>query len=346
MGYNNYSQRCGYPFRGYTLNKLRKFLEDMGLSYDEGIEFTVNFFDENQEIIATGSLEGNILKCIAVSPRHQGEGLTAKVISRLISEAYNNNQDHLFLFTKPKNFIMFGDLGFYPIIQTEDVLLMENRKNGIKNFVEGLTKPDCSGEIGAIVANCNPFTKGHQYLIETASRQCDLLHVFVLSEDKSIFPAEIRYGLVKRGVEHIKNVVVHKTSNYLISSATFPTYFIKEKEDAGNINCVLDLSIFYEYFVKHLNISKRFVGTEPSCMVTNEYNIEMKKFLTARGIDVIEIPRCTENNIVISASRVRRLMAEDKYEEIQRIVPKSTLEFLLSERGREISRELKDRNIY
>lgn len=332
MLYNNYSQRCGYPFKGYTLNKLKKFLENLDLSYDEGIQFTVGFFDDNDEIVATGSLEDNVLKCIAVSEEHQGEGLTASVISRLISEAYDNNQDHLFLFTKPENMIMFSDLGFYPITQTENVLLMENVKDGIRKFVNSLENPNCEGVAGAIVANCNPFTKGHQYLIETASKQCDLLHLFILSEDKSFFPSDVRYELVKKGVGHIENVIVHKTSNYLISSATFPTYFIKEKQDAVNINCALDLSIFYEYFAKTLNIKKRFVGNEPYCKVTNAYNREMKKFLIPKGVEVIEIPRLKEGDTEISASRVRKLLAEGNFEEIKKIVPESTLEYLVSNR--------------
>jgi len=235
MEYNSYSQRCGYPFKGYTLDKVIKFLEDMNLSYDSGIEFTVNLYDQNDVIIATGSLEGNVLKCIAISEEHQGEGLTANIISRLISESYNNNRDHLFLFTRPKNIIMFTELGFYPIIETADVLLMENVKDGIKKFIDGLENSMHSGVIGAIVANCNPFTKGHQYLIEMASKQCDLLHLFVLSEDKSAFPTDIRYELVKKGIKHLNNVIVHETSDYLISSATFPSYFIKDKTIASNI---------------------------------------------------------------------------------------------------------------
>lgn len=341
MGYYNYSQRLGYPFKGYTLNKVIEFLESMDLSYDDGIEFTVNLYDNNDSIVATGSLEGNVLKCIAVSEEHQGEGLTAKIVSRLVTEGYNNNREHLFLFTKPENKLMFDDLGFYPIIETLDTLLMENSKNGIERFIEALENPKCNGVIGAIVANCNPFTNGHLYLIEQAAKQCDLLHLFILSEDKSVFPTEVRYELAKKATKHIDNIIIQETSDYLISTATFPTYFIKDKSDASNANCILDLSIFYEYFVKGLNIKKRFVGTEPFCQVTNAYNMKMKEFLVPKGVDVIEIPRSTEDNIEISASRVRELMIDNNYNEIEKIVPKSTFDFLLSEHGQEISKKLK-----
>lgn len=65
--------------------------------------------------------------------------------------------------------------------------------------------------------------------METAASQCELLHLFVPSEDRSAFPAQVRHELVKQGVMDIGNVVLHHTSDYLISSAVFPTYFIKEK---------------------------------------------------------------------------------------------------------------------
>ena len=35
--------------------------------------------------------------------------------------------------------------------------------------------------------NCNPFTKGHKYLIEKASKENDVVHLFILTEDKSEF---------------------------------------------------------------------------------------------------------------------------------------------------------------
>ena len=341
MEYSDISMRCGYPFGGYTLNKLKNFLTEMDLTYDEGIEFTVCLFNQNDEIIATGSLEGNVLKCIAVLDTYQGEGLTAKIITRLMDESYNNNQYHLFLFTKPKNQVMFTDFGFYPIISTADVLFMENINGGIVKFIESLESPYYGDEIGAIVVNCNPFTRGHQYLIETASKQCDLLHVFVLSENKSIFPTDVRLELVRKGLGHLKNVIVHETSDYLISSATFPSYFIKDKENVDNINCSLDLTIFYEYFVRGLKLKKRFVGTEPFCRVTNAYNKKMVEYLNRKGIEVTEIPRYKVDNIEISASRVRKLIAEDNYDEIEKIVPKTTYDFLISERGQEIAKNIK-----
>lgn len=347
MGYELFYEDFGYPMRGDKLQKLIEFLLEEDLTYDEGIEFTVNLCDSRGNIAATGSLEGNVLKCVAVSDLYQGEGLSTRIVTALISQGATKNYSHLFLFTKPGNIDIFNDLGFYVIAKTNNVALMENKKNGISEFIKSLkfsSYPN-SKNIGAIVLNCNPFTKGHLYLIETASKQCDLLNLFVVSEDRSIFPAKTRYDLVKKGVEHLNNVLVHPTSDYLISSATFPTYFIKDKYKKGDINCILDLTIFIDYFVKILNITKRFVGTEPYDRVTASYNMQMKSFLGKHGIEVIEIPRHEEDNLPVSASRVRKLMVDGDYEEIKKIVPQVTFDYIISEEGLKIAEKLRSDNV-
>ncbi|MDD4437998.1 MAG: [citrate (pro-3S)-lyase] ligase [Tissierellia bacterium] len=343
MSYENFYEVYGYPMKGNKLQILKDFLLKEQLEYDEGIQFTVNLCNHKDEIVATGSLDSNVIKCVAVSNDYQGEGLAAKIMTILTSHGVANGYNHLFLFTKPDNIDLFKDLGFYLIAYTDDAVLMENKKNGISEFIQTLKSHVNYDNIGAIVLNCNPFTNGHLYLIETAAKQCDFLYLFVVSEDKSIFPAKARCELVKNGVKHLNNVVVQPTSGYLISSATFPTYFIKDKYKSNEINCLLDLVIFCDYFAKLLNITKRFVGSEPFDNVTASYNIQMKKYLNKCGIEVIEIPRFEEKGVSISASNVRKLIAEENYSEVKRLVPKSTYEFLLSDEGKKIAELLKKR---
>ena len=50
--------------------------------------------------------------------------------------------------------------------------------------------------IGALVMNCNPFTLGHQYLVEYAASKVAKLYLFVVEEDKSEFPFADRIELV------------------------------------------------------------------------------------------------------------------------------------------------------
>jgi [citrate (pro-3S)-lyase] ligase len=326
--------RTGFPFRGKSLEVLRAFLAANGLKYDEGITYSLCLVEEDK-IAATGSLDGSVLKCIAVSKDFQEGGLAARIVSGLVDEAARNGHFHLFLFTKPENATLFGSLGFYPIAKTADVLLMENRKNGISAFVTSLRESADSmianervGKIGAIVMNGNPFTKGHQYLIETAAGQCGILHVFVVSEDKSAFPALVRFNLVKAGTAHIPKVLVHPTGPYLISSATFPDYFFKDTVDPQSVNAVLDITVFAEHFAKPLGISCRFVGTEPLDRVTNLYNRRMKEYLPRYGIEVIEMERLERGGKAVSAGRVRELLAEGKMEAIRELVPPTTYTFL------------------
>ena len=57
-----------------------EFLKKTDLQADENLEQTVLVWDDG-ELIATGSRQGNVLKCIAVDPFRQGEGLTATVLT-------------------------------------------------------------------------------------------------------------------------------------------------------------------------------------------------------------------------------------------------------------------------
>ncbi len=333
MAMNDYDfyEEQGFPFTGRKKERLKAFLAAYDLHYDELIEATVNLMDSDGNIAATCSLHDNVLKCVAVSKDYQGYGLSTRVVTQICNLAVERGKTHLFLFTKPDNKQMFLDMGFYPILETKDVLLAENRKSGIKNYVSRLDKRD-GGSIGAIVVNCNPFTNGHRYLIETAAKQCDVLHLFVLSEDKSEFPADVRYELVRQGVADMPNVLLHKTSNYLISSAVFPTYFIKEQSKAEDANCELDIRIFCEYFARGLGITRRFVGTEPNCVVTNAYNSKMKELLPQYGIELVEIERKQLDGMPISASSVRRLLHEGNMQAVQALVPPTTFAYLQQHR--------------
>jgi len=317
----------GAPLRPWRQKAVAQFLAREALDYDPAIPFTVNLLDDDN-IVATGSLEGNICKCIAVDPAYQGEGLTATIITQLRQEAFRQGLRHLFLYTKPKNRFLFEGLSFYRVAETADTLLMENVKGGVQQFVSGLKRPENAGTVGAIVANCNPFTLGHRYLVEQAAAQVDTLHLFVLSEDKSFFPAADRMMLVQQGVADLLNVIVHPTGDYLISAATFPTYFIKDKDRIPEIRCQLDLEVFANHFAPALSITRRFVGTEPLSPVTDAYNRQMMDFLPKKGIEVTLIQRKELGGAPISASRVRALLEEQDWAQLETLVPPTTLSYL------------------
>ena len=308
---------------GQKLRLWQDFLAKAGLEPDSQVERTVLIWEDG-EIIAAGSRTGNLLKCIAVDDLHQGEGLTGTLLTQLRQDAFQSGHSHLFLYTKPKNKIMFSSLFFYPIAQTNDVLLMESKRNGLQDFLSTLSPVPCDGTVGAAVMNCNPFTKGHRYLVETAAKECDRLYIFVLSEDKSYFSAEDRMNMVKLGTKDLDNVTVLPTGPYLISSATFPTYFLKDREQAARIHCRLDIEVFTKYFVPRFGITHRYVGTEPLSPMTAQYNEALKTYL--KDITLREVSRLEKGDAPVSASKVRSLL--DAGEDIAPYVPESTYQYL------------------
>jgi [citrate (pro-3S)-lyase] ligase len=204
------------------------------------------------------------------------------------------------------------------------------------DYIEFLKKEKiaCSGTIGSIVMNCNPFTFGHKYLIERAIEKCDFLYIFVVEEDKSFFPFSDRLSLVKAEMSGFPNVKVLPSGQYIISSITLPEYFVKEDKKDAVIDASKDIRIFATAIAPCLNISRRFVGEEPFDMITNQYNEAMIETLPRYGIEVFEIPRkLSPDGNPISASRVRKLLDARNFEEISKLVPQTTLDYLEKKNG-------------
>ena len=185
---------------------------------------------------------------------------------------------------------------------------------------------------GGIVMNCNPFTLGHRYLIEYAASRVDYLYIFVVEENKSFFPFDDRYELVKKGTADLPNVIVLPSGNFIISAVTFPGYFYKDNLKEAKIDCSNDLNVFAEYIAPALNIKVRFAGEEPLDPVTKQYNEGMSEILPQHGMEFCEIPRKedAEGIGVISASRVRKLLKEKDFEGLKKLVPPTTFEYLLT----------------
>ena len=302
------------------------FLCRMSLNADENTDCTILVFDEEQ-LIATGSSYKNVLKCIAVDPSRQGQGLLATVLTHLRQETFRNGHHHLFLYTKPENEHLFAPLFFYPVARTEQVLLMEDRPDGIRNFLNNI--PILSGgTVGAVVMNCDPFTLGHRHLVKTAAAECDHVYLFVLSEDGGKFSPQERLNMVKAGTADLPNVTVLPTGPYLISAATFPTYFLKNRDLATSVQCQLDVEIFARHFAPFLGITRRYVGTEPLSPMTNAYNNTLSASLPGYNIELRQIPRLCLEDIPISASAVRAYIASGSWERIRPLVPATTFDYL------------------
>ena len=182
--------------------------------------------------------------------------------------------------------------------------------------------------VGAIVMNCNPFTLGHEYLVEYASKKVKKLYVFVVEEDKSDFPFIDRFNLVQAGVKKFSNVEVLPSGKFIISQQTFSGYFNKESLQDVQIDSSKDVEIFAKEIAPTLGITIRFVGEEPEDSVTRQYNETMKNILPNYGVELCEIPRLMFGDKVISAKKVREALKVGDFDTIKKLVPKTTLKYL------------------
>lgn len=322
--------------------EVEDFLSTFNLFFDKDIECTV-VAKRGKEILGTCSHAGNVLKGFAVREGLQGEGIASKLITHITNHLFEKGIYEYFIFTQPKNLYIFKGLNFKEVYTVEDVSLLEGGMANIKKYVEKMYQASGlgNGKKAALVMNCNPFTLGHRYLIETAARENQEVVVFIVEEDRSLFPFSIRLDLVKKGVEDLKNVQVIPGGDYIISSTTFPSYFFREEGVRLKAYTHLDAGIFSEYIAPIFNIEKRYVGTEPYCNVTEKYNEALKSILPKNRIDVIEVDRIKRDNKSISASSVRELIKTEDWDKIQPLLPESTYEFLKSHKAIEIIEKIK-----
>lgn len=345
-----------------SLNSVRRrveaFLAANGLRLAPLDRYVVVTRDEDgDEILAGGGLDGNVIKCVAVSESARSEGLMNILVSRLIAIAREEGRESVKAFTKPENEGIFKSLGFALIASSPNAILMENGRGGLpeyRKYLESLARP---GRNGAIVMNANPFTKGHRYLVEQAASQVDNLYVIVVKEDRSRFPYVERKAMIEAGCAGLDNVVVCEGSDYAISAATFPTYFLKKLDDATDTQIALDLDLFVNHIAKPLGVTVRFAGSEPEDALTRRYNELMAEILPGtsvavvrqahqpdselvkgsalrqarRPIDFIEIPRLEQNGNPISATSLRRALDKGNLKEAMEYIPKSTVPYLVAD---------------
>ena len=89
-----------YPSDRRSLSQIDSLLMQEGISRDANLDYICAMYDEDYQIIATGSCFANTLRCFAVSSTHQGEGLLNQIITYLMDIQYQRGNLHLFLYTK------------------------------------------------------------------------------------------------------------------------------------------------------------------------------------------------------------------------------------------------------
>lgn len=290
--------------------RVERFLADNGLRLDSVDEYFCTFRLEEEEILAGGGLSGDVIKCVAVRSDLREEGLFNHLVSHLISVAYQKGHTTTKVFTKPTNEAIFASLGYSLIGRSPQAILMANSLSPLNRYKRYLSEAAAAlscveGSTALIVMNANPFTRGHRYLVEQAAKQAARLFVVVVKENRSLYDYSYRLSMVTEGCADIPNVRVLEGSEFQISAATFPTYFLKKLDDASDEQMLLDLDICTRHVMPTLGATVRFVGTEPTDPLTRRYNELMRQSLERAGYRQVEIPRIAEQEKPISASRVR-----------------------------------------
>ena len=319
-----------FPRDARTQAQMDELLRAEGIRRDKNLDYSCGVFDEDGALIAAGSSFKNTLRCLAVSSSHRGEGLMNQVVSHLLEKQMERGNSHVFLYTKAKNDRIFRDLGFYEIARVEgELVFMENRRDGFARYLKALEKTRREGKSAAVVMNANPFTLGHRHLVERAAAENDTLHLFLLSEEAGPIPFAVRKKLVKEGIADLPNVILHDSGPYIISSATFPSYFLRDEDAAILAHAKLDLAVFGR-IAAALGVTARYAGEETSSHVTALYNETMATELPKQGVDFRMIPRLALNGETVSASSVRQAIHDGQPERTAFMLPESSLRFFES----------------
>jgi [citrate (pro-3S)-lyase] ligase len=337
----------------FDLKLVKDFLTGLGFEFDPSeVECTMIVYNLKGELVGTGSHLGRILKYVCVAPKFRDTTAFALIVTYM-TEKLLKIYKHTFVFTRPENSVRFRGLGYTEIATAEPLFtVLEFGFESIftyQDYLKTLQIPVKTGNVAAMVVNCNPFTNGHKFLIEKAASENEVLYLFVVEEDRSAFPFAVRWELIRKGIAHLKNVVMVKGGMYIVSGAIFPSYFLKNEaiNDVMQKQAELDVQIFAKYVVPILGIKKRYVGTENYCKVTGAYNQAMKIILPSFGVEVIEVIRKATGSGVdhlpdyISASKVRKAIKHDQLESIVDFLPDSTREFLFSNESFEIRQKIK-----
>jgi len=321
------------------LPEARELIESQGLRYEPGFDDLAGVF-ENGRLVACGARDGYVLKMLAVAPSHQGTDVLGELITKLVNSAISAGHDTVFVFTLPRNVPSFEALNFRLLVTHGQAALLEYGP-GLKDYLAAHASQIVEGHNGAVVINGNPFTLGHLHLVEYAAGRVDRLYLFVVREDRSVFPFAVRFRLAEQATAHLENVTVLDTSRYSVSAGTFPSYFLKRLDEAAEAQMQIDARLFAERIAPGFHVACRFVGQEPLCPATAAYNRIMAEVLPEHGVQFLELPRNLAGGLPISATRVRKAFAANDFETLRGLVPPATLEFLESPPAGSIAERLR-----
>lgn len=249
-----------------------------------------------------------------------------KVNDKVAGKLYEILKENGYLKMKSDEDVIPFQLGFRSV--RTGIGLTVQQEGEIEEWVSRCKRNTEQKKTGAIVMNCNPMTKGHEYLIRYAADCVEHLYVFILEEDKSVFKFQDRIRLVQEAVCDLEHVYVVPSGQFIISSSTMPGYFEKSSLQDAQLDAAYDLCLFSMYIAPAFGITVRFAGEEPFDRFTAQYNDTMKKRLPLYGIKFCEIPRRELNGQIVSATNVRNCIKSGEWKTIKELVPDNVFSFL------------------
>jgi len=311
--------------------RVKTFLALFDLEYDKRATETLYVEDENQ-IVGTVSRLDHLIECLAVDEHYRGENLAGLLISEMLVRFREAHIYHYMVYTKANYIHFFESMNFHCLAATDKVAILEGGIGSIQTEISAIKQkmqskwgqPLESLDIASMVVNCNPITAGHLGLIQLVAEKHQKMVLFVVEEDRSMFSFKERISLVYLATQAFENVLVLPSTKYIVSSLTFPGYFLKSMDEKEEEHARLDAIIFKNYFMKELNLAKRYVGTERDPFMI-KYNAILK---AALGDQLEIISRFLKNGVPISASIVRELILNNRLEEALAYVPEATRSLL------------------
>lgn len=313
--------------------ELAALLKANDLTLPEEADEGVGLYEDGR-LVGCGFLKGNLLQGVAVDAAHRGEGLSATLITALIQRAVQRGITYWQVITKPDMERFFAGLGFRRVADARPyAVLLEAGSGSASAYAEDLRR-QAEGRPtprACVVMNANPFTLGHRHLVERAASENPWVWVLAVREDRSEFPFDVRFRLMREGTADLANVEVLSGGEYVISARTFPAYFTRQ-ESLAAAQGALDAAVFCDLVAPALGIARRYVGTEPFSPSTARYNEALLERLPKCGIQVVVVERASAGGEAISASRVRAALAVQDWGTVRAMTPDSTYRYLRERR--------------
>ena len=301
----------------------RALVDSSCLRFEDGYDDLVGVFEGGQ-LAACGARAGRVLKMLVVAPEHRGGGLLAEIITELMRRGSEAGVAGFFIFTRPGTAPVFQSLGFKPLAATEQAALLE-LGNGLHRYLRQRASLVHTGENAAVLVNADPFTVGHQALVEHAAALADKVYVLVPSEGNFLFPLPTRLELARLGTAHIANAVVTDTGPYALGSATFPAYFLTGGEEPDQVRLELDAELFAKHLAPAFYVRTRVVGSEPADPASRRYNQILRQRLRGCSVRLEEIERTKAGERWVDTRRVRRALLVGDLAAAAALVPEATV---------------------